>query len=134
VLGWQEVILIFILLIFVVGPTRLPQLARELGKVVREFNKATAEIAEAVQSPTTGVVQSPLKTGAKRKVGNKRLGVARSVQLPSKMGDRRNKELLDIAKKLNITTQGKTSEQVSQEIITKIESKEKASDTKAVKR
>ena len=133
-LGWQELILIFVVLIFVVGPTKLPQIARELGKIVREFNKATAEISEAVQFPTTGVVQSPLRKGAKRKVGNKSSDVAKSVQSPLRMRDRRNKELLDIARKLNITTKGKTSEQVSQEIITKIESREKASDPKAVKR
>ncbi len=124
-LGWQEVILILIILLFVFGPTKLPKIARELGKVIREFNKAASGFEEefnkassgltkAVRPSSTGFSRSPPKAGAKRN---------------------RDKALSDIAEKLNITTEGKTEEQIGQEIIEKIESKkEKASNTKAVKR
>jgi sec-independent protein translocase protein TatA len=124
-LGWQEVILILIVLLFVFGPTKLPKIARELGKVVQEFNKAASGFEEefskassgltkAVSPPSTRIPKSPPRAVAKRN---------------------RDKALSDIAEKLNITTEGKTEEQIGQEIIEKIESKkEKASNAKAEKR
>lgn len=113
-LGWQEVVLIFAILLFVFGPTKLPKIARELGKAMREFNKASSGLTKAVQPSSTGASRSPLRAADKLK---------------------RDKALSDIAKKLNVTTEGKTNEQITKEIIEKIESKkEKASNTKAVKR
>jgi sec-independent protein translocase protein TatA len=40
-LGWQEMILVFAILLLVFGPTKLPKIARELGKAWNEFNKAS---------------------------------------------------------------------------------------------
>lgn len=54
-LGFQEVVLIFAIILLVVGPTKLPELARAIGKGVREFNKASRGLAEAVQSPVEEV-------------------------------------------------------------------------------
>ena len=113
-LGWQEVVLIFAILLLVFGPTKLPKIARELGKAMREFNKATSGLTKDIRSSSTVASRSSLRATDKWK---------------------RDKALSDIAKKLNITSEGKTNEQIAQEIIVKIESKkEKASDTKAVKR
>ncbi len=50
-LGWQELILIFAVLLLVFGPSKLPEIARELGKAVNEFKKASSGLAEAVESP-----------------------------------------------------------------------------------
>ena len=79
--------------------------------VKEEFNKASSGLTKAVDSSSTEV-SSPLRTRDRWK---------------------RDKALSDIAKKLNITTEGKTNEQITREIIEKIESK-KDNASKAVKR
>jgi len=58
VLGWQEVILIFAILLFVFGPTKLPKIAKELGRAMREFNKAGSYITKAVRPSSTGASRS----------------------------------------------------------------------------
>ncbi len=50
-LGFQEVVLIFAILLLVLGPSKLPEMARAMGKAVREFNKASKGLAEAIESP-----------------------------------------------------------------------------------
>ena len=42
-LGVQELLVIFIILIFLFGATKLPQLARSMGKSVKEFKKGMHE-------------------------------------------------------------------------------------------
>jgi sec-independent protein translocase protein TatA len=123
-LGWQELILIFALLLFVFGPTNLPKIARELGKAMREFNKATSGLAtelnkvtsdsmKDVRSSSTGDSRPSLKAADKWKI---------------------DKTLSDIAKKLNIDAEGKTNEQIAREINERLDSQEKASNITAVKR
>lgn len=43
-IGMPELILIFVIAVIVIGPKKLPDLARALGKGVAEFRKATDEI------------------------------------------------------------------------------------------
>lgn len=123
-LGWQELILIFALLLFVFGPEKLPGIARELGKAMREINKATSGIKkelnrissdslENVRSSSTGSSQPFLKAADARKI---------------------DKNLSDIAKKLNLSTEGKTNENIAEEIIERINKREKASNSTIVKR
>jgi Tat protein translocase TatB subunit len=47
-IGMQELLVIFVIALLVLGPKRLPEIARALGKGVREFRKATSEIKESV--------------------------------------------------------------------------------------
>lgn len=123
-LGTQEVVLIFAIVLLVFGPTKLPKIARELGKTMREFkkatsgfqeeiNKATSDLTEDVRPSSTAPSRSSLRAADKRK---------------------KDKALSDIAKKLNITTEGKANEQIAREINERIDSREKASNIKAVKR
>jgi len=42
-LGWQELLLILIVLLILFGGKRLPELARGLGSGIREFKKALKE-------------------------------------------------------------------------------------------
>ena len=42
-LGMQELIIILIILLLLFGSTRLPQLAKGMGKSIREFKKGVAE-------------------------------------------------------------------------------------------
>jgi sec-independent protein translocase protein TatA len=54
-LGGSELILIFLVVLLLFGGQKLPELARGLGKSVREFKKATAgveeEIKKALEAP-----------------------------------------------------------------------------------
>jgi sec-independent protein translocase protein TatA len=46
--GW-ELILIFFVILLLFGGKRLPELARGLGKSIREFRRATTEVEETVR-------------------------------------------------------------------------------------
>ena len=46
-IGAQELILILAILLIVFGPKKLPELARELGRAVQEFKKASRNIVDA---------------------------------------------------------------------------------------
>lgn len=52
-IGMQEVILILAILLLVFGPTKLPKIARELGKAWHEFNKASSGMIKAVNTSQT---------------------------------------------------------------------------------
>ena len=43
IIGWQELILVLVILIFIFGAKRIKGLAKGLGEGVREFKKATNE-------------------------------------------------------------------------------------------
>jgi len=43
-LGFQELVVIFIIALLVFGPKKLPELGKSLGKGLREFKKATNEL------------------------------------------------------------------------------------------
>jgi sec-independent protein translocase protein TatA len=45
-LGWQELLLILLIALLVFGANRLPEIARSLGKAIKEFKKGMNEIAE----------------------------------------------------------------------------------------
>jgi len=43
-LGFQELIIIFVIALLVFGPKKLPELGKSLGKGLREFKKATEDL------------------------------------------------------------------------------------------
>ena len=45
-LGMGEILIIFLVLLLLFGAKRLPELAKGLGKSIREFKKATNEITD----------------------------------------------------------------------------------------
>jgi len=53
-LGPWEIGLIVVALLFILGPTRLPELARSMAKGIKEFRKASSEPEEPprVASPS----------------------------------------------------------------------------------
>jgi len=48
-IGMPELILIAVVALIVLGPKKLPDLAKSLGRAVREFQKATTELKETFQ-------------------------------------------------------------------------------------
>ena len=63
-IGVSELILVFVVALFALGPDRLPEYARKLGEAVAQFKKysdeATKDIKESVVEPLKEV-QRPLK-------------------------------------------------------------------------
>jgi sec-independent protein translocase protein TatA len=47
-IGMQELVIVFGILMLLFGGTRLPQLAQGLGKSIREFKRETAGLGEGV--------------------------------------------------------------------------------------
>ena len=88
--------LIIVLLIAVVllwSPKKLPELARSLGQAKKEFDKAMHEVSTAAATTP----QQPM--------------------LPP------DTQLVDTARRLGIPTEGKSAEQITQEIVSKADSK-----------
>ena len=48
-IGTGEILMIFLIALLLFGPQKLPELGRALGRAVREFKKAEAEIKEALR-------------------------------------------------------------------------------------
>ena len=71
-IGPQELLLILVLALLVVGPKRLPELGRSLGRGIRELRKAQDEVRKTIQinlddEPTSGSAASK-STGAPRSI------------------------------------------------------------------
>ena len=86
------VIGIIVVVIFLWGPQKIPELARALGRARREFDEGSKELTGAMTSISTPQ-QSPPKSA--------------------------DQVLIETANALGINTAGKTREQISQEIISK---------------
>ncbi len=91
-----EIIIIGVILvvIFLWGPAKIPELARALGRAKKEFDTASKEASDTFSLATQPTTQ----------------------QAPPKTGDQ---ILLETAQQLGISTAGKTREQISQEIVAK---------------
>lgn len=90
IVGWEWLVVIgIILVIFLWGPQKLPELARSIGQAKKEFDKAAREVTTAATAPA-GAQQKPEPDA-----------------------------LLETAWKLGISTEGKTREQISEEIVEK---------------
>lgn len=86
-IGYEWLVVVgIILVIFLWGPKKLPELARSIGLAKKEFEKSTKEIASITNPTTTPTTQNE--------------------QDP----------LLVAANSLGITTEGKTKEQIAKEI------------------
>ena len=47
-IGTAELVVVFLVMLFVVGPRRLPQMARMIGRLVRFFKNNLSELNEAI--------------------------------------------------------------------------------------
>jgi sec-independent protein translocase protein TatA len=57
-LGGSEMLLIFFLILMLFGGQKMPELARGLGKAIREFKKATAGVEEEIKK----ALETPVET------------------------------------------------------------------------
>ncbi|HEY3374989.1 MAG TPA: twin-arginine translocase TatA/TatE family subunit [Candidatus Aquicultor sp.] len=59
-MGPTEIVVILVLAFLILGPSRLPEIAKTLGKAMSEFKKATSGIQSAVQKDLIDPIQSDL--------------------------------------------------------------------------
>ncbi len=57
-LGYQELLLILVIVLILFGAQRLPDLARSLGSSVKEFKKGVAEMTHHRKSTTINAAKS----------------------------------------------------------------------------
>ncbi len=57
--GPGEMMLVFIIVLLIFGPSQLPKLARGLGSAMREFRKAQREISDELNREPTDRPASP---------------------------------------------------------------------------
>jgi sec-independent protein translocase protein TatA len=83
---------VIVVVIFLWGPQKIPELARGLGRAKGEFDKATKEFQASATA--TAATSPPVPKSA-------------------------DQVLMDTAMQLGISTAGKTRDQISQEIVAK---------------
>jgi sec-independent protein translocase protein TatA len=99
--GWEWIIIGVVAIVIIMwGPAKIPQFAKALGQAKGEFNKASKDFSAAAlateNAPTQQAAQAPptIKT--------------------------KDEMLLETAQKLGIPTNGKTREEISEEISVKV--------------
>lgn len=48
-IGMQELILVLVVALIILGPKKLPDVAKSLGKALNEFKRATSDIKESLE-------------------------------------------------------------------------------------
>ncbi len=62
-IGMGELIVIFTVVLLLFGGKKLPELAKGLGKGMREFRKATREVQNEINSIDRQIQEKPAGTG-----------------------------------------------------------------------
>jgi sec-independent protein translocase protein TatA len=103
--GWEWIIIGVVAIVIIMwGPGKIPEFARSLGKAKGEFNKAQKEFSDAA---TTSL------TTTKATVAGVEPKPATTIKTKDEM-------LLETAQRLGISTEGKTREQLTEEISIKV--------------
>jgi sec-independent protein translocase protein TatA len=104
--GWEWIIIGVVAIVIIMwGPAKIPQFARALGQAKGEFSKASKEFNNAALTTENSTTPTQQVTSPARQ----------STNIKSK-----DEMLLETAQKLGIPTEGKTREQISEEISIKV--------------
>jgi len=49
-LGWQELLIIFFIILIVFGPRKLPEVAEAMGRSIQKFKRASREVRDEIES------------------------------------------------------------------------------------
>jgi sec-independent protein translocase protein TatB len=52
-IGMQELVLILVIALIILGPKKLPDVAKSLGRALNEFKRATSDIKESLDMDTS---------------------------------------------------------------------------------
>ena len=85
------------------GPNKIPELAASIGRAKREFDSAR----KSIEDPMNSLLQSPTQASTP---------VSAPPQVAQASGD---EVLVRTAREMGIATEGKTKEQLSEEIVSK---------------
>jgi sec-independent protein translocase protein TatA len=66
-LGWQELLIILVIVIIIFGAGKLPEISGAMGKSIKEFKKASADDAPSLPKQTASG-GTPTETSADRAV------------------------------------------------------------------
>ncbi|MCI0451721.1 MAG: twin-arginine translocase TatA/TatE family subunit [Candidatus Latescibacteria bacterium] len=58
-IGWNELVIILVIVLIIFGPRRLPDFAEAFGKSIRKFRQATREAREEIESSAEKKPDSP---------------------------------------------------------------------------
>jgi len=101
--GWEWIILGVVAIVIIMwGPAKIPEFAKALGRAKGEFAKAQKEFTDAASEPPATATMT--------------------VPRPAPAIKTKDEMLLDAAQRLGIPTDGKTREQISDEISMKVKS------------
>jgi sec-independent protein translocase protein TatA len=100
---------VILIVIFLWGPQKIPEIARAIGRARKEYEQASKELSGALTA-----AGSPPATTPPSSVPSSGGSIVQSP--PSRTGD---ELLIETARKLGISTMGKTREQISEEIVGK---------------
>jgi sec-independent protein translocase protein TatA len=53
--GGMEIILIFVAILVLFGSKKIPEFAKSLGQGIKEFKKASREVTDEIQNPSTDI-------------------------------------------------------------------------------
>ena len=103
--GWEWIIIGVVAIVIIMwGPAKIPEFAKALGRAKGEFSKAQKEFTDAAMNTTSTTTSSFVD----------------SRQAPATTIKSKDEMLLETAQKLGIPTDGKTREQISEEISIKV--------------
>lgn len=111
----DELLILFVILVLILGPSKIPQLARGLGQAVREFKKASQGLYDELESSTTtrpAMIKEERARGELKEVSKSSESTSIDPELVKKL-----------AEKLGISTDGKTQEELTKEVVAKAKEK-----------
>ena len=87
-LGWQELVIVLVIIMIIFGAGKLPEVARSLGMGVKEFKQeaiAPLTPTDPATAPTVGTVG--MATDSEAVAAQERLGAAETVQADASRAD-----------------------------------------------
>jgi TatA/E family protein of Tat protein translocase len=75
-IGMQELIVILVVALLVFGPSRLPELARSLGRGLAEFRRASSDLRQSLMDATEEARIDPPKPAGARQAAEPATGAA----------------------------------------------------------
>ena len=131
IIGNEWFFVIIIIIVFVFGEKKIPELAKSLGKAIGEFQKARTTMekeiraaTQAIQSPITETTQA-IKDSIQSPITETTQAIKESLEEKTKISSptpslTERDKLEKVAYDLGIITEGKTDEQLKVEIKKKL--------------